>query len=118
MRQIIQLSAPTQLLLTISLLLMKITATVGASTCTTVEGLDEGSCYSTWLPQQDFSTLKEMNYTIQGVQGTFLVYMEPHVATFYQKDPALWSMNPVEPSFDGVVGKFINLSRDRVKLFV
>lgn len=79
----------------------------------TAFAVEDEYCY--WYQERDKS-LKEMNYTIRGIRGTFFAYKEPHVASYHKKDPLLWSMKKVEPAFEGRIGKFINLSREPVNL--
>jgi prolyl 4-hydroxylase len=59
--------------------------------------------------------LKEMIYNIGDGPQTFLAYVEPDIASFYQGKPP--ASTKVVPKFDGFAGKFINMSKQPVMLY-
>lgn len=64
------------------------------------------------------SGLKPMTYDLDGYgdEETFLAYVVPDVSSFYQgAEPGSKKAN--QPSFNGLAGKFFNLSPERMKLF-
>lgn len=61
------------------------------------------------------SGLEEMTVNLGHGNETALVYVSPDITTFYQDDPG--SRKEKKPSFNGMIGKFINLSPDPVCVF-
>jgi len=59
--------------------------------------------------------LHEMTYDVGGGTQTTLVYVEPNVTTFYknQRPP---SDAKVKPKFNGLSGKFINMSNSKISI--
>ena len=59
--------------------------------------------------------LKEMKYNIGEGEKTFMAYVEPDVTTFYKGIPP--ASKRVVPKFNGLAGKFINMSNKYVRLY-
>ena len=60
--------------------------------------------------------LKPMVVNLEGhPETTFYAFVDPDVATFYNETPG--SIQPKETNFKGFFGKFINLSKNPVKVF-
>ena len=51
----------------------------------------------------------------KGFNETFLAYVPPDVATFYQEEPG--SRRAVKPSFTGQFGKFVNMSPNPIRIY-
>jgi hypothetical protein len=60
--------------------------------------------------------LKEMVYDVGDGTKSTLVYVEPDIASFYYEGKAP-SSSLVTPEFNGLAGKFINMSNKRVSLY-
>jgi hypothetical protein len=58
--------------------------------------------------------LKEMSYDIGHGEQTFIAYVEPDVNTMYNGNAP--ASTKVVPKFNGLSVKFINMSREKVKL--
>ena len=80
-----------------------------------VSWAQDGTCSITGKEENHDPALKAMNYTIRGVHGTFLAYVEPDVATFYQDSPPP-SLKKMTPKYKGLANKFINNSKKRCEL--
>lgn len=64
--------------------------------------------------------LKEFTYDVGDGPQTAMVYVEPDVNTFYSSadgSPSKKEYKRVEPSFNGLAGKFINMSGDLMDFF-
>lgn len=61
--------------------------------------------------------LQEMKYDVGDGEQTTLVYVEPSVASMYPPDSPLQSSTRVVSKFNGLAGKFINMSNKKVTLF-
>ena len=61
--------------------------------------------------------LKPLQVTLNGdkVDETFYAYVPPDFSTYYNASQG--SMKPIETSFSGMFGKFINLSNKRVQIY-
>jgi prolyl 4-hydroxylase len=59
--------------------------------------------------------LKEMVYDVGDGPQTFLAYVQPDIASFYQGKPP--ASTKVVPNFKSFAGKFINMSNRRVVLY-
>lgn len=70
---------------------------------------DDKSC--TW---NECSGLEEMTVNVGHGNETALVYVSPDISTFYEKPPG--SHKILKPNFKGMIGKFINLSPDPVRV--
>lgn len=61
--------------------------------------------------------LKEMKYDVGDGEKSTLVYVEPPVASFYPPGEQPPSLSKVTPKFNGLAGKFINLSNQPTTLY-
>lgn len=60
-------------------------------------------------------SLQEMTFDVGDGSKTFLAYVEPDIASFYQGNPP--ASTAVVPQFDGFAAKFINMSNRRLTLY-
>jgi hypothetical protein len=93
-------------------LLLAVTARQGASQQEAPQCSIDASAYQV----SSDPNLHEMQYDVGDGPQTTKVYVEPDVTTFYQltKPPA---QTKVKPKFNGLSGKFINMSNKRVSLY-
>ena len=59
--------------------------------------------------------LKEMTYNVGDGEKTTMVYMEPDIKSFYNGNPP--ASTKVVPKFNGLAGKFINLSNQYLRFY-
>lgn len=59
--------------------------------------------------------LKEMTYNVGDGEKTTLVYVEPDIKSFYNGNPP--ASTKVVPKFNGLAGKFINLSNQFLRFY-
>lgn len=61
--------------------------------------------------------LQEMKYDVGDGEQTTLVYVEPPVASMYPPGEEPPSKTKVQPQFNGLAGKFINMSNKKLTLY-
>jgi prolyl 4-hydroxylase len=74
---------------------------------------EEGTC--SWTGEERDKALKELIYDVGDGPQTFLAYVQPDIASFYQGNPP--ASTKVTPMFNGLAGKFINMSNQRLMLY-
>lgn len=82
-----------------------------------VTGKEDVSTETTcsWSGAQPDPALHEMTYDVGDGPQTFMAYIEPDIFTFYKGDPP--ASTKVVPMFNGLAGKFINMSNKRITLY-
>jgi hypothetical protein len=75
---------------------------------------EEQTC--SWNKDEPDPALKEMTYDVGDGEKTFMAYVEPDVTTFYQGTTPPASTKVV-PKFNGLSGKFINMSNKSIRLY-
>jgi hypothetical protein len=73
---------------------------------------EESTCSVTQIEVDP--NLKEMTYDVGDGPQKFMAYVEPDVTSFYKGTPP--ASTRVAPKFEGLAGKFINMSNKRLKL--
>eukprot|EP00934_Nitzschia_sp_Nitz4_P004050 Nitzschia sp. Nitz4//scaffold11_size288233//92099//93646//NITZ4_000758-RA/size288233-processed-gene-0.153-mRNA-1//1//CDS//3329534026//4040//frame0 len=76
-------------------------------------GQEASTC--SWAEDGLDPALKEMTYDVGDGPQTFMAYVEPDVTSFYQGNPP--SNTKVVPKFNGLAGKFINMSNKNLVLY-
>jgi hypothetical protein len=61
--------------------------------------------------------LQELKYDVGEGEQTTMVYVEPPVASMYPPGEEPPSTTKVTPKFNGLAGKFINMSNKKVTLY-
>jgi hypothetical protein len=73
------------------------------------------------LSEEDLNSLdpalQEMTYDVGDGEQTTLVYVEPPVASMYPPGTEPLSKTKVQPKFNGLAGKFINMSNKKLTLY-
>ena len=60
--------------------------------------------------------LQEMQYDVGDGKQSTLVYVEPSIQSMYAPDSPIQSSTRVVPKFNGLAGKFINMSNKKLTL--
>eukprot|EP00538_Stauroneis_constricta_P002463 CAMPEP_0119556374 /NCGR_PEP_ID=MMETSP1352-20130426/8357_1 /TAXON_ID=265584 /ORGANISM="Stauroneis constricta, Strain CCMP1120" /LENGTH=497 /DNA_ID=CAMNT_0007603327 /DNA_START=154 /DNA_END=1647 /DNA_ORIENTATION=+ len=83
--------------------------------CARIHAEEQQLAWSSTMNDGPDPALKEMTYDIGDGEKTFMAYVEPDVTSFYAEDPP--SSTRVVPKFTGLASKFINLSKDNIRLY-
>lgn len=83
---------------------------------------DEPTCdwSSACMSTEKDPALKEMTYDVGDGPQTTMVYVEPDLNTFYRSadgSPSKKEYKRVKPSFNGLAGKFINMSNEHMEFY-
>ncbi|VEU43236.1 unnamed protein product [Pseudo-nitzschia multistriata] len=74
----------------------------------TASAREQPTCSWSACGEEIDPALKEFTYDVGDGPQTTMVYVEPDLATFYEKDGEKYKR--VKPAFNGLAGKFINMS--------
>lgn len=76
---------------------------------------EEETLTCSWSGDELDPALKEMTFDVGDGPQTFLAYVEPDIASFYRGNPP--ASTKVVPKFNGLAGKFINMSNKRLNFY-
>ena len=76
---------------------------------------DEPTC--SWTSSERDPALKEMTYDVGNGPQSFWAYVEPEMSSFYKDSDGDKKITKVVPKFQGLAGKFINMSNKPLNFY-